>query len=70
MTQPPIQIDDFDVADHGSIVLLRAISAEAKDWADEYLPADAQTFADAIVIERRYFEPIYRGIVDAGLTIS
>lgn len=69
MTQP-IQIDDFDVADHGSIILLRAISAEAKDWADEYLPEDAQTFGGAIVIERRFFEPIYDGIIADGLTIS
>lgn len=68
--QLPAYISDFDVQDAGSIILLRTVSEEAADWAAEHLPEDAQRFADAIVIERRYFEDIYEGIVDAGLTIS
>ena len=68
--QLPDYISDFDVQDCGSIILLRAISAEANDWVDEHLPEDAQHFAGATVIERRYFEDIYEGIVDAGLSIS
>jgi hypothetical protein len=65
-----IQIDDFDVQDCGTIILLRAISKAAVDWVDEHLPEDRQTFADATVIERRYFEDIYDGIVSDGLSIS
>lgn len=68
--QLPDYISDFDVQDCGSIILLRAISAEANDWADAHLPEDASRFHDAFAIERRYFEDIYEGIVDAGLTIS
>ena len=68
--QLPDYISDFDVQDCGSIILLRAISAEANDWADAHLPEDVQHFAGATVIERRYFGDIYAGIVDAGLTIS
>ncbi len=62
--------DDFDIADHGSIILLRPDTPEARDWIDEHLPADALWHGGAVAIERRYFEDIYDGIVTDGLTIS
>ncbi len=61
---------DFNVADHGSIVILRPVTAEAKDWTEEFIPEDAQWFAGGVAIERRYFENIYDGITADGLTIS
>lgn len=61
---------DFTVTDHGSIILLRPLTPEARDWVDEYLPADAQWHGRAIAVERRYFEDIYDGLTSAGLTIS
>jgi hypothetical protein len=61
---------DFDVADHGSVILLSPISGDAKDWVDDHLPDDAQWFAGGIAIERRYFPAIYEGILDDGLSIS
>lgn len=61
---------DFIVADHGSIVLLLPRSPEARDWVAENLPSDAPRLGNSIGIERRYFEPIYYGIVNDGLTIS
>ncbi len=61
---------DFNVTDHGSIVVLRPVTAEAKDWTEEFIPEDAQWFAGGVAIERRYFEDIYDGITADGLTIS
>ena len=66
----PQPTTDFTVAGHGPIIILRPRSPEARDWVDEHLPADAQWFAYGVVIERRYFEDIYDGIVGDGLTIS
>ena len=65
-----IQTDDFDVQDCGTIILLRAVSSAASEWASEYLPDDCARFGEAYAIERRYFEPIYYGIVEDGLSIS
>lgn len=61
---------DFVVSDHGTIILLRPRTDAAKDWVSEYLPEDAQWIGRAVAIERRYFEPIYDGIVGDGLSIS
>lgn len=63
-------ISDFDIQDAGAFVILRAVSAAAVDWRDEHLPDDAHLWAGATVIEHRYFEPIYDGILADGLTIS
>lgn len=61
---------DFDITDHGSIVILRPVSAQAREWTDEYIPEDARWGFGGVVIERRFFEPIYDGITADGLTIS
>ena len=61
---------DFIVQDHGSIVILTPQTPEARGWVNEHLPDDAQWFGRGVVIERRYFEPIYDGITADGLTIS
>lgn len=63
-------LSDFDIQDAGSFVVLYAITSAAVDWRDENLPEDAQQWAGGTVIERRYFEPIYNGIIADGLTIS
>lgn len=56
---------DFRATNHGSIITLQALTPEANEWVDENLPAD---FNGAI--EPRYFEPIYEGILDGGLTFE
>jgi hypothetical protein len=61
---------DFTIHDGGSIVLLRPVSNAARDWADTFLPPDAQTLGPSIAIERRYIGDIVEGIIDAGLTIG
>jgi hypothetical protein len=61
---------DFDIADHGSLIILRPVSAEARDWIDDNLDPNTQWGFGGAVIERRYFQPIYEGVVNDGLTIS
>jgi hypothetical protein len=61
---------DFTLENHGSVCLLRPLTAIAKTWAAEYLPDDAQTFGTAIVIEPRYVADIVAGILNDGLTVK
>ena len=61
---------DFHVADHGSIIILEPQTTAAKDWADEHFPEDAQNWCNGTVIERRFFEDIYHGIIADGLTVA
>lgn len=67
MSAPTI---DFTVMHHGTIIILTPQTDAADAWVDEYLPEDAQQWAGGTVIEHRYFEPIYDGILADGLTIS
>ena len=58
---------DFTFRDEGTIVLLTPQSVAAHEWIEVNLPDDAQWFANAICIERRYFQPILEGITEADL---
>lgn len=62
---------DFTLADHGSVVILTAVSKAAKAWASEHLPSDAQTWArHGSVIEPRYVDAIVDGIINDGLEVQ
>lgn len=61
---------DFQFFDHGSITILKPVSAPAHDWVEQHLPDDAQSFAGGVVIEPRYAEPILDGIAADDLTIT
>lgn len=61
---------DFHLTNHGSIWLLTPVSPEAVEWAEQYLPEDAQTLGNAIAIEPRYVDPIVQGIEGDGLTVA
>lgn len=61
---------DFDLTNHGSIVLLKPMSQEAHDWALNHLPEDAQMFGNAYVIEPRYVDDIVAGFTEEGLTYA
>lgn len=63
---------DFVLENHGSLFLLRSLTALAHEWMNEHLPVDhpeTQFFAGAIVIEPRYIGPIVEGIVGDGLVL-
>ena len=57
---------DFRYLNHGSIIILRAVTARAKEWAEENLP-DAASSAFGYSIEPRYFSDVVDGIDNAGL---
>lgn len=61
---------DFAFADHGSVTILTPLSAAARDWVGEYLPADALAFGRGVVIEPRYVDPIMEALAEHGLTIA
>ena len=61
---------DFNIYDHGSVLILRPVTEAAKEWASDHLPQDAQQWAGGTVIEPRYFPDIYYGLVSDGLTIA
>jgi hypothetical protein len=61
---------DFALTVHGSIVLLRPASAEAKTWCSDHLDPDALWFADAVVVESSYIDAIAEAISSANLTIT
>ncbi len=64
---------DFTFSNHGTIMVLYPHTDEAKAWAGEHLPEDAQKWGSkdtaGTVIEPRYFEPILEGLLSDGLTI-
>lgn len=60
---------DFLLVDHGSILILTALSDEAKEWIDDHLPDDRQTWGpNGTVVEPRYIGLILEGIESDGLT--
>ena len=61
---------DFRCESHGSIFLLRPISAAAFLWIDENLPSDRQMFGNAVVVEPRYVWAILVGLQDDGLAVN
>jgi hypothetical protein len=61
---------DFSTMYHGSIIVLTPQTDAAEAWVAENLPEDAQTWGRGTVIEARYFEPIYDGIIADGLAIN
>lgn len=56
---------DFDVSDHGSIVLLTPRTDAARSWATENLPDDAQMMGNAYAIEPRYVDDILEGFANS-----
>lgn len=61
---------DFLVQNHGSICILQALTEAAKDWVNEHLPEDAQTWGtNGTMVEPRYLQPILAGIEADGLSI-
>lgn len=61
---------DFIVSNHGSIFLLRPNTPAAREWCEEHLPDDRQTFGGAVVVEHRYIGDIVDGIRADGLEVA
>jgi hypothetical protein len=61
---------DFFVENHGSIFLLRPVTPSASVWISDYIPDDAQTVGEAVVVEHRYIGDIVQGIMRGGLAVQ
>lgn len=61
---------DIRIEHHGSIVLLRPVSANGTEWLAEHLPEDAQNWGEAKVCEPRYVQPILDGMMHDGLVVQ
>ena len=61
----------FAGADPGQVQIRGdRVEAAAEDWIREHIPADAQYFGSAIVVEHRFIQDILEGIVHDGLTFA
>jgi hypothetical protein len=61
---------DFILNDHGSIMILKPITAEAESWVENHIPSDALWWANGVVIEPRYVPDFVQGIMMEGLAID
>ena len=62
---------DFVVENHGSIFLLRPLTAAAKSWVDEHVGDDGyQPYYPTLVVEHRYIADIVRGAGAGGLVVG
>lgn len=59
---------DVRVINHGSIVVLDALTIKAEEWLTEHLPDDVQRWGRAgYVVEPGYVADILMGLEDDGL---
>lgn len=60
---------DFFVAFQGTIVTLEPRSKRAREWIEENLDKDRQTWGEVVAIGHRYALPILEGLTNDGLTV-
>ena len=56
----------FTVENHGSIVLVRPLTADVRTWLEEHTDDEAQWFGNALCVEPRYVEDIVLGLIEEG----
>lgn len=59
----------FQVENHGSIILFRPMTEEAKDHSGEVFP-DAQRMGDAVAVEPRYAAEIVERLREDGFGVE
>lgn len=60
---------DVTVVNHGSIVIVRPKTAEARQWIEDHVSDDAQWFG-GIVVEPRYLDDLLQGMMADGLVVA
>lgn len=55
----------FDIENHGTLVLVRPLTADVHDWLDTNVQ-DPQWFGSALVVEPRYVEPLVTALIEEG----
>ena len=61
---------DYLLVDHGSLVILTALTAEARDYLDERMPDDAPRWAGGYAVEPRFVCDILADLIDNGFTVG
>jgi hypothetical protein len=54
----------FTVEDHGSIVLVRPLTLDVRDWLESV--TDGSWFGGALVVEPRYVGDLVAGLISEG----
>lgn len=62
-------MNDIEIVNGGSVVLLVPITDDGRRWCDEYL-ADAMRFGMGVAVESGYVAPIIAGMKDDGLVVA
>jgi hypothetical protein len=66
----PARTADFQVENHGSIMLVRPLSRAASDWLELHTdPDSSQYWGDALVVEPRYLGDLVAGMQGDGLEV-
>lgn len=61
---------DFLIADHGSIVSIRPVSAAAREWLDANIVTEPWQWLDgAVAVDHRCARGIITALADAGFAI-
>lgn len=61
---------DLQVENHGSLMLLRPMTATGETWISEHIEEDAPYIGKAVAVEPRYIEPIVEGARGDGLVVE
>lgn len=60
---------DVIIQNHGSIVLFKLETDEARTWVEENIGGDATYWAGGLVAEPRYVNHVTRGMLNDGLIV-
>jgi hypothetical protein len=66
---PPRTID-FRVDNHGSLLLLRPLHRQSKEWLHANLDCEAQWFGGAVAVQPRYMEDLRHALEADGFVIE
>jgi hypothetical protein len=61
---------DLYIHNEGTIFLLYALTVTGRNWVAEHIPADAQKFGLAIVVEHRFIRHVVVSAIHDGLEVS
>lgn len=62
---------DIRIEDHGSIILFRALTPEAREWINEHVqPEGWQWLGNGLSVEPRYVDDLRSGMIDDCLVVE
>ena len=63
---------DINVMNHGSICVMRGVSAAGREWIEQHVQQDDETqyWCNGIVVEPRYMGDIIEGAQADGLEVG